>query len=73
MEFRDALDALGLDSASAGELFNLQPQTIRQMRLEPGTAGYREPPAGWQGKLADEARKRGGELAAMEKKLRKAR
>jgi hypothetical protein len=50
-------------------MFGLQPQTIRQMRLEPGTDGYRTPPAGWLEKLAVIAESRGKYLASYAKTL----
>lgn len=62
MEFREALDVLGIDAATAGEMFGVQAQTIRQMRLDPDKPGYRKPPEGWQATLAKVARARGREM-----------
>jgi hypothetical protein len=62
MDFKTATDILGLPAAELAEAFNLQPQTIRQMRLTPGTASYRTPPAGWEQVVARLARERGREL-----------
>ncbi len=62
MDFKTATDILGLPAADLAEAFNLQPQTIRQMRLTPGTASYRTPPVGWERLVADIAIKRSNEL-----------
>lgn len=62
MDFRTATDLLGLSAPELAEAFNLQPQTIRQMRLAPGAASHRSPPAGWEKVIVRLARERGQEL-----------
>lgn len=62
MNFREAMDALGVSAAEVARAFGLTPQTIRQMRLDPGRPGYRSPPERWQQGLAELARERGGQL-----------
>lgn len=53
---------LGLPASELAAEFGLQPQTIRQMRLEPSALNYRSPPEGWEDRLIRLARKRGNEL-----------
>jgi hypothetical protein len=72
VEFREALDALGLTAPEAAAAFGLQPQTIRLMRMDPSAAGYRRPPEGWEKVLAKLARQRGGELAQLAERLDRA-
>jgi hypothetical protein len=67
--FRDALDLVRLPAPEVAELFGVQPQTVRQMRLDPGHVNYRSPPAGWQSVLAKLARKRAAELVRLADKL----
>lgn len=69
MDFKTATDILGLQAADLAKAFNLQPQTIRQMRLTPGTASYRTPPAGWEKMVARLARERTRELAQLAEAL----
>lgn len=63
MDFRTATDLLGLPATELAKAFDLQPQTIRQMRMAPDTASYRSPPAGWAKVIVRLARERGRELA----------
>jgi hypothetical protein len=69
MEFREAMDALGLSAPEAAAALGLQPQTVRMMRMDPSAAGYRRPPEGWERVLAKLARERGGELAQLAEQL----
>lgn len=69
MDFRTATDLLGLPAPELAKAFNLQPQTIRQMRLAPGAASYRSPPAGWEKVIVRLARERGRELDQLVKAL----
>jgi hypothetical protein len=69
--FREAADLLCLTGPALAELFGLQPQTIRQMRLNPDNPNYRRAPDGWEKVLAKLARERGGELAQLAKQLEK--
>ena len=69
MDFKTATDLLGLPATELAEAFGLQPQTIRQMRLAPGAASYRSPPAGWQNVIVRLARERGRELEQLVRDL----
>jgi hypothetical protein len=62
MDFRTATDLLGLPATELAKAFNLQPQTIRQMRMAPDTASYRSPPAEWEKVVVRLAKERGREL-----------
>lgn len=65
MNFKTATDILGIPAVELAEAFDLQPQTIRQMRMAPGAGSYRSPPDGWQKVLLRLARKRSGKLKAL--------
>lgn len=62
MNFAETMDQLGLTAAEAAEVFGLSVQTIRQMRQDPGSSGYRSPPTGWRKEFARIARNKGGAL-----------
>ncbi len=62
MTFRRATDILGMSASQIAAEFGVQPQTIRQMRLQPSARNYRTPPAGWEKRLVRLARRRGKEL-----------
>jgi hypothetical protein len=72
MDFKTATDILGLPAPELAREFNLQPQTIRQMRLAPDAASYRSPPADWERVLARLARERGTELHGLAERLNQA-
>lgn len=63
ISFRDALNAVCMNATEAAGLFGVEPQTIRQMRLD--GAGSRTPPPGWEAKLAGVARKKSRTLAKL--------
>jgi hypothetical protein len=65
VDFKTATNILGLPAPELAKEFGLQPQTIRQMRLSPGAASYRTPPAGWEQVVARLARERERELAVL--------
>jgi hypothetical protein len=65
VDFRDVLDLLGINANEAAELFGVSPQTIRQMRLDPGKDGYRAPPADWVKKLSPLIVERRKEIGAV--------
>ena len=71
MDFKTATDLLGLTALEIAEEFGLSPQTIRQMRLVPGSTSFRNPPDGWQKaviRLAKERRQKlKGLIDALEK------
>lgn len=69
MTFAEAMDAIGATAVELSEVMGMAPQTIRQMRMDPGNVNYREPPPSWRSMLADYARRRGGELEALADKL----
>ncbi len=63
MTFRRATDILGMSASELAAEFGVQPQTIRQMRLQPSATNYRTPPIGWEKRLGRLARRRGRELS----------
>lgn len=69
MEFKEAMDALGLTAADVARALGLKDperagaQRVRQMRLGRDNPSSRPPPAGWPKKLAALGKKRGKELA----------
>jgi hypothetical protein len=65
--FRDALDAICMTATEAADIFGVEPQTIRQMRLD--GAGSRTPPPGWEAKLATYARRKSKALAKLADEL----
>lgn len=65
MDFKTATDILGLPATDLAEVFGLQPQTIRQMRLAPDAVNYRSPPDGWETVLVRLAKERGRALKAL--------
>jgi hypothetical protein len=65
MDFKTATDLLGLSAPELAEAFGLQPQTVRQMRLAPNTANFRNPPNGWQKIVVRLAKERGKKLRAL--------
>jgi hypothetical protein len=69
MDFKAATDILGVPAVVLAEAFQLEPQTIRQMRLSSDARGYRSPPADWERVLARLARERGRELHGLAEKL----
>jgi hypothetical protein len=72
VDFKAATDVLGIPAPELAREFNLQPQTIRQMRLAPDAASYRTPPAGWERVVARLARERGRELQGLAERLEQA-
>lgn len=69
MNFKTATDILGLPASRLAEAFNLQPQTIRQMRLAPDADSYRTPPPGWERVISRLARQREDELKLLRQSL----
>ena len=63
MNFREAMDALGLTAPEAAAGLGLTAQTVRQMRLDPDKPGYRSPPPNWRAVLARIGREKGQELS----------
>jgi hypothetical protein len=63
MTFREAMDRLCLSASDVAEMFGLETQTVRQMRMDPNIAGSRKPPDGWRAAFADVAIQRGDEMA----------
>ncbi len=62
MNFGDAIRRLGLSATWVAGAFGVQPQSLRQMMLEPGKTSARKPPEGWERVLARLARDRARDL-----------
>ena len=62
MDFREAMDLLGLTGVEAAEELGVSPAAVRQARLDTDASGYRNPPAGWEKVFARLARERCPEL-----------
>lgn len=62
MDFREAMDAVGVNAVELGKEMGVAPQNIRQARLDPSKPGHRPPPEGWEKVLARMARERCPEL-----------
>lgn len=58
MEFRQAMDAVGVSATELGKEMGVPAQSIRQARLDHQKAGHRPPPKGWEAVLARMARER---------------
>ena len=58
MEFREAMDLLGLTAVEAAKELEVSPASVRQARLDSEASGYRSPPPGWEGVFARLARER---------------
>jgi hypothetical protein len=65
VDFAEATDRLGMTASEVADALGLQTQTVKQMRMRPSSAGYRNPPAGWERVLSQMARKRSRELARL--------
>jgi len=48
MEFREAMDLLGITAVEAAEALGVSPALVRQARLDPESSGHRNPPQGWE-------------------------
>lgn len=70
--FKEVMDVIGVPAADLGSIFGLKPQTIRQMRLDPESDGYRPPPPGWEKALAEIARQKGENMADLAAELERA-
>ena len=69
LSFREVTDLLCITATELSDLFGLQVQSIRQVRLDPSNPGYRAPPKDWETKLAPLCRERGGELVKIAEEL----
>jgi hypothetical protein len=56
------MDRICLTAGEAAELFGLEVQTIRQMRMAPTSSGGRKPPDNWRTEFARVARQKGGDM-----------
>ena len=74
MDFKTATDRVAgcITHAAIAEAAEVSIQTIRQARMDPGSASYRNPPDGWQGVLARLARERSRELAVFAERVERA-
>lgn len=59
MDFREATE--GIPSRVLATAFRVEPQTVRQYRLDPSSDGHRSPPKGWQAIVARILQDRGDE------------
>lgn len=62
MNFREAMDAVGVTAVELGRELGVPAQSIRQARLDPEAPGHRRPPKGWEAVLARLAREKCGDL-----------
>jgi hypothetical protein len=69
--FKQATDERGVPATNLAEILGLEPQTIRQMRLDPSNKGYRARPEGWEEIIARLARQRGWQLSSLADDLEK--
>jgi predicted transcriptional regulator len=74
MDFKKATEELmaGMTREQIAEALGVSEATVRQARLEAGTKAHRNPPGGWEPKLAREARKRAERLARLADRLQAA-
>lgn len=68
--FKEASDLLCLSIRELAELLDVSEPSVKQARLDPGSAGYRTPPPGWEAVLAEVAAARGEELRELAERLR---
>lgn len=71
MDFKAATDAL-IGTVSLLDLsreLKVSHGLLRQARLSPDSASYRNPPEGWQAAVARLARERGGDLLKLADRL----
>lgn len=73
VDFRTATDRLGkpVTHQEMADGCGTSISAIRQGRLDDGFDGYRTPPPGWRGCIANLARKRAGDLIALAEQLEK--
>lgn len=74
MNFKKATDEL-LASVTLDDLasaLGASLQAVRQARAQEGTAGFRRPPAGWEGAAAKLARKQAAKLERLAVRLKSA-
>lgn len=64
MDFKAATDRVAgcISHAEIAEACGVSIQTIRQARMDPQSASYRNPPAGWSVVLSTLARRKAAEL-----------
>ncbi len=58
MNFREAMDLLGMTAVEVAAELEASPASVRQARLDPDASGYRTPPPGWEKVFARLARER---------------
>ncbi len=74
MDFAKATDELmkGLTRDEIAKGLGCSLSSVRQAKLEEGSAAYRSPPQGWEGKLAHLAEKEGNRLLRLAKAIERA-
>ena len=72
MNFKQATDRATrtcIALADIAEAAGVTHHSVRRSRLDPSTASYRSPPAGWEKAVAKLARERGSELVKLAEEL----
>lgn len=72
MNFKDATDALfeRVTHEALAEVLGVSVPSIRQARLDPSAAAFRQPPEGWERAVADLAEKRERHYRQLAKKIK---
>ncbi len=63
------LSKLGMTQEEMASALGVSRALVRAARLDPSSANYRKPPAGWHDKLVDAARLRGREFLKLVEEL----
>lgn len=72
MDFKKAVDELmGMTIGEIAQALGVSSPTVKQARLESSAKAYRNPPHGWEVKLAKIARQRAARLSRLADRLAK--
>lgn len=71
MDFKKATEELmaGMTRGQIADALGVSEATVRQARLEPDAKAHRNPPEGWEPKLAKVAHKRAEQLRRLAERL----
>lgn len=74
MDFKKATEELmaGMTRGEIADALGVSEASVRQARLEDSAKAHRNPPGGWEAKLAREARKRAERLSRLAERLQAA-